>query len=159
ATINADGDPTTNTGRFDIRATQVSGANVAKLDLAGFTLTKIGTSFFGLVATDVTPGNIVANAGVLQIESTSNVLGGPGSGTITYNNDGTWASFFANTGTITRPMVMNGAINIGNASNTGAVVGSPIQLNGNPTIMPRNANGTGDLTLSGNITETGGSRI
>ena len=158
ATINTIGDATAANapGRIDIRATQVAGANVAILDLAGFTLTKNGTSFFGIVNTDVTPGNIVVNSGIFQIETTSNVPGGAFSGTITYN-DGTYASFFGNTGDVSRSMIINGNVNMGTAQNSVSTIASNITLNGALTVIPRNANGTGTLTLTGNIAETGGS--
>ncbi len=159
ATINAAGDSTATgaPGRIDFRANQVAGANVAVLDLAGFTLTKAGTSYFGIVNTDVTPGNIVVNGGIFQIETGSNVPGGAGSGSITYN-DGTYASFFTNTGDVSRPMTINGNVNMGTAANTVATIASNITLNGAVIIVPRNGNGTGTLTLTGNITETGGPR-
>ena len=66
------------TGRFDIRG------DGSTLDLAGFTLTKVGTNQFTVVDTTVTNGNIVVNGGVFAIEAASSVLENAAD-TITYN--------------------------------------------------------------------------
>lgn len=142
--------------RFDIRAPQAAGVNTAQLDLQGFTLSKNGTFFFPLVATDVTDGNIVVNGGTFSIETSTNVPAG--TGTITFNNGTTW-SFFGFTGTLARPITINGAVTVGNNNNSvTAPVTSPITLNGDLTATAVNANGTGTVVLNGNITETGGPR-
>ena len=56
-------------------------------------------------------------------------------------------------------MIINGAVTMGNASATAqpSTVGSNIRLNGDLTVTNLN-NSTGDLTLDGIISETGGSR-
>jgi autotransporter-associated beta strand protein len=146
------------TTRFDIRAGQVGGVNVAALDLAGHTLTKSGPFFFALVATDVSDGDIVVNGGTLNIESTTSIPDFGTGKTITFNA-GTTAQFFANTpnpSTVVRQMVFNGSgIQIGNSSGGASLIGSPMLLNGDITLT--SLSGTpGPLTLTGNITETGG---
>jgi autotransporter-associated beta strand protein len=132
--------------RFDIRANG-GGEN---LDLAGFTLTKVGSGTFGIVNANVTSGNIVVNQGGLQIEGGSGIV--QGTGTITYNS-GTNAVFYQSVaGNVTRPMVWNGITVDTLAQNSG--VGSNITLGGDATFVA-----TGNtLTLTCNISETGGAR-
>jgi autotransporter-associated beta strand protein len=139
--------------RFDIRAPQVGGVNTAQLDLQGHTLTKNGTFFFPLVATDVTDGNIVVNGGTFSFETTTNVPAG--TGTITFNTGTTW-SFFGFTGTLARPVVVNGAVTVGPNNNAVSTAASPITLNGDLTASALNANSTGTVVLNGVISETGG---
>jgi fibronectin-binding autotransporter adhesin len=138
------------TGRFDIRG------GGSSLDLGGHTLTKTGTNQFTLVATAVTEGNIVVNQGIFAIETTSSIPNNATGSTITYNA-GTTAQFFNLSGNITRPMVFNGGVTMGNASAQISTVGSDMLLNGDLTFT--NLNGSaGALTLNGNLTETGGAR-
>ena len=73
-------------------------------------------------------------------------------------NDGSTLQFSGNTGTVTRPIVLNGAVTVGNGGNNVAIIGSNITMNGTTTFTATNANGTGILTLNGSIGETGGSR-
>jgi autotransporter-associated beta strand protein len=138
------------TGRLDIRA------DTSTLDLAGFTLTKVGSGQFTLVGTTVSHGNIVVNGGTFAIETTSSLSSTGSTGTITYN-PGSTAQFFSLTGDVTRPMIFNGGNTIGNASAPDSTVASPITLAGDVTFTNLN-NSTGALTLTGNITETGGPR-
>src|SRR5206468_3633984 len=114
--------------RFDVRAAQVGGVNVANLNLNGHTLTKAGGFQFVVVATNVGDGNIVVNAGTLSLETTTSVPNNNNGTSITYNT-GTTAQFFesvANTLAITRPMVVNGVVTFGNNSNVAANVDSNI---------------------------------
>jgi autotransporter-associated beta strand protein len=156
--------------RFDIHAPLVGTANGGQLDLNGKTLTKIGTNVFGIVNADVTAGDIVVGVGgqnpvpggTLSIEGTSNVLAvtNPTTNqpsTITIN-DGSTLQFSGNTGIVTRPIVLNGAVTVGNNGNNVAIIGSNITMNGTTTFTATNANGTGVLVLNGNIGESGGSR-
>ncbi len=107
---------------------ETNGANISTLDLQGF-----------------------------SVESTT-VMGG--TNTVTYN-DGTTAQFFSNTATpstITRPMILNGAVRMGsNSTGNNTVVGSNILLNGGVTVGISN-NVTSVFTLTGTISETGGAR-
>ncbi|HWB06318.1 MAG TPA: autotransporter-associated beta strand repeat-containing protein [Verrucomicrobiales bacterium] len=127
------------TGRFDIR----SNGGGELLDLGGFTLTKIGTNQFSVVGVNVTSGNMVANQGVLSLETTSIIQG---TGTITYN-PGTVAQFFQTAnGNITRPMVMNGnAVDPAGQTNT---INSPVTTSGNVTFQ-----GTGTMNMAGSFTQ------
>ena len=143
--------------RFDVRGTN------ATLDLAGHTLTKIGTNQFSIVGTTVSDGNIVVNQGLLSIESTT-AIADFGTGTSITYNAGTTAQFFSNTATVstvTRRMVFNGSgIQVGSDSNNNnSIIGSPMTLNGDVSFVALgNTNNTSTLTLTGNLTETGGSR-
>ena len=139
------------TGRFDIRG------DGSALNLADFTLTKVGTNQFTIVNTSVTGGNIVVDGGVFAIEGTSSVLENANN-TITYNA-GTTAQFFdLQPGALSRPLVFNGNGSFtGNASGTASTVNSNIRLNGNVTVTNLN-NSTGALNLEGVISETGGPR-
>ena len=146
-------------GRFDIRAVAVSGVNQASLDLAGHTLTKEGSFFFALVGVDVSDGDIVVNAGTLNLESTT-TLPDLGTGRKITFNAGTNLQLFATVApsTILRPMIFNGGgIQIGNSSAGASAVASPMTLNGDVTLTALSAT-PGALTLAGNITEIGGSR-
>jgi autotransporter-associated beta strand protein len=106
-----------------------------------------------LVATDVTDGNIVVNGGTMSFETTTNVPAGTGA--ITFNTGTTW-SFFGFTGTLARPVVVNGAVTVGPNNNAVSIAVSPITLNGDLTATALNANGTGTVALNGPIGETGG---
>jgi fibronectin-binding autotransporter adhesin len=138
------------TGRFDIRG------DTSVLDLASFTLTKVGPNQFSLVGTTVSNGNIVVNEGVFAIETISSLSSLGSMGTITYN-PGATAQFFNLTGDVSRPMIFNGGNTIGNASAQDSTVGSNITLAGNVTFTNLN-NSTGALTMTGNLSETGGPR-
>jgi fibronectin-binding autotransporter adhesin len=140
--------------RWDFRG------NTPNLDLAGFTLNKIGANQISLVAATVTDGNIVVDQGTFSIETTSTVAAGTGS--ITYNAN-TNAQFFNNTGNVARQMIINAAgVSMGNGGTGTATINSPIELRATLILAPMN-NGAVDngqanrpLTLGGNITESGG---
>jgi fibronectin-binding autotransporter adhesin len=158
--------------RFDIRAGQVAGVNTAQLDLAGFTLTKMGTNHFGIVNGDVTAGDIVVNEGIFAFESATKVLAAnkPNSqpSTITYNASalptGTTFQVFggsANQMTITRPIIVNTNANndpvfFRNNNAQESTVASPVTMNSN---IEFNANAAGSLLrFTGDFTEQGGPR-
>jgi autotransporter-associated beta strand protein len=147
------------TTRFDIRAAQVGGLNVAALDLAGHTLTKNGPFFLALVATDVSDGDIVVNGGTLNIESTTSIPDFGTNKSITFNA-GTNLQFFNNSpnpSTVMRPIAFNGSgIQIGNSSTQASLIGSPMLLKGDVTLTALIIAAPGTLTLTGNITESGG---
>jgi fibronectin-binding autotransporter adhesin len=139
-----------NNGRFDVRLTGTLTAGQKHLDLAGFTLTKIGTNQFSVVNGDISDGNVIVNQGTFGIETTSIATG---AGTITVNPNGRLA-FFANTGSVTRSIVVNGGI-IGDLFGGGnGTIASPINFTGatNPTFT---SNSTGAINFTGAITTTG----
>ncbi|HLX63441.1 MAG TPA: autotransporter-associated beta strand repeat-containing protein [Planctomycetota bacterium] len=133
------------TGRWDLRG------GAPQLDLAGFTLTKVGNAQLSLVGTTVTDGNIVTNQGTTSIEAGSVVTG---NGTLTWN-DGTIFQLYQAI-TMTRPIVFNGNVTWNNDNTAAVTVGSPITLQGELTFGEANANGVDSLTLTGNLTEAGG---
>ena len=89
------------TGRFDIRG------GTPVLNLNGHTLTKIGTNQFSLVGVTVNGGNVVVNQGVFSIEAATIIDNTVPTDTITVNRKPR-CSFLPNTGTVSRPIVMNG---------------------------------------------------
>ncbi|HZJ15310.1 MAG TPA: autotransporter-associated beta strand repeat-containing protein, partial [Chthoniobacteraceae bacterium] len=98
-----------------------------------------------------------------SIETVTNIPDFGTGSTITFNA-GTTAQFFSNTAdpsTVLRPMVFNGAgIQIGSASNNNnSFIGSPMLLKGDVTVAALgNTNNTSTLTLTGDISESGGAR-
>jgi fibronectin-binding autotransporter adhesin len=133
------------------------------LDLAGHTLTKLGANQFSLVGTDVSDGNIVVNGGIFSIETVTNIPDFQTGTNITFNA-GTTFQVFSNTAdpsAVLRPIIFNGAgTQIGSGSNNNnSFIGSPMFLNGDVTVTAlNNANNTSTLTLTGNISESGGAR-
>ena len=155
------------TTRWDIRSAQVNGLNVGKLDLEGHTFTKLGAGQISVVATDITSGNIVVNAGsVLAANGTPTTIGTLSlesststgtqfpstpdlTGTITYNS-GAQAAFFQNPG-----LAASTTANAANASLEISAITWPMTFNGNNTIG--NGGGTvaiidSNATLNGNVT-------
>jgi autotransporter-associated beta strand protein len=138
-------------GRFDVRAPSGSPGS-AVLDLAGFTLTKVGTGMFALVRADATSGDILVTEGILNIEQSSNV---PAGGTITYQA-GTTAQFNNPTGNVSRNMVMNGNT-VFDANQTAAPnIASPISFGASTTF---NIAASSGFTFSGGISESSQSGI
>jgi autotransporter-associated beta strand protein len=131
-------------GRIDMR----NGA--ARLDLAGYTLTKTGTNQVSVVGGTLTDGNVVVNQGEFDIQTSTNAVAG--SGSLTFNA-GTTFGLWNNSGTVTRNVILNGAT-IFNASGT-STVGSNITMGGNNVV---NSPAGTVLNLTGNISETGGAR-
>ena len=152
------------TGIVDLRDTTDDNSNSAKLDLAGFTLTKVGTNQFSVVHTDVTPGDIVVNAGSFSIEGSSNVPAAlkpdnVTSYTITFNAGTSLFTFLqsaADNFNLSRKLVMNDAVTIRNNSSLTMTIASPISMNGNITLTG-NAAASG-LIFTGDINEAGGPR-
>lgn len=155
------------TARFDVRATQVNGFNVAKLNLNGNTLTKLGPNQVSIVSTDISTGSIVVNGGsivaangtltttgVLSLEaSTSTGVQGPNSpdlsGNITYNT-GANAAFFQNPG-----LAASTTANAANGSLEITAITWPMTFNGNNTIGNGGATVAiidSNATLNGNVT-------
>ena len=140
------------TGRFDIRG------GTPVLNLNGHTLTKIGTNQFSIVGAAVNSGNIVVNQGTLSIETATSIDNTVPTDTITVNTGAT-LQFFANSGTVSRPIVINGdnvTINDGSGAAAVSTIASPITAKGNLTFTGGNA--TANLIMNGAITESGGAR-
>ncbi len=129
--LTADASVGGNGARWDIRQPAANGGEF--LDLAGNTLTKTGTGEFHLVGVNVTDGNMIADSGILAIETTSLVQG---TGTITYNGGvgtNTTAAFYQNpNGSVTRSMVMNGTLGPVTVESYGQnnTVNSPVSASG-----------------------------
>jgi fibronectin-binding autotransporter adhesin len=169
--VTLTGNATVNSqARFDIRAGQSGGQNVATLDLAGHTLTKIGTGQFSLVGVDVTAGDIVVNAGLFATETTTSIPAAlkPDTSpyTITVNEGATWQVFGTGGNTnqlnVSRQVVINSTpetfTTIRNNSDDNVRIDSPIRLNGNLSIIGLNDVDDGEIEFTGTITETGGAR-
>ncbi len=134
------------TGRFDIRGPSTT------LNLNGFTLTKNGTNFVALANTAVNNGNIVVSQGTLELNAATSVAIN-GADTITISPNAT-LQFFALTGSVARPIVVNGPATISDGSGAGvnSSVASNITLAGDVTLNGGNA--TANLTLNGTLTES-----
>ena len=139
-------------GRFDLRDPTDDNSNSAQLDLAGFTLTKVGANQVSLVHTDVTPGDIVVNSGILSIEGSSNVPAAlkPDNVTpysITFNSGTTLQTFLQTAPdnfNLSRKLVMNDAVTIRNSGSLPMTIASPISMNGNITL-------TANVAASGSL--------
>ena len=144
-TLNADAS-VGGTGRMDIRG------GTPTLTLNNHTLTKTGTGQFSLVGAAVDAGNFQVNQGTLSIEAAANV---DTNGTITLAA-GTTLQFYANTGTVTRPITATGAATLLDNSAAGVIstIGSTVTFGGNLTLS--DANATATLVLNGALNETGG---
>lgn len=134
--------------RFDIRA-----GTTPTLDLAGNTLTKVGTNQFSVVGGTISNGNITVNGGIFGVE-TSTLL--QGTGTVTVNAAGS-LGFWANpVGNVTRPITSNNGtlINLGSGgtvnSAIGIVGGTTIATGGVTTTFVGNITGSGPLNYTGN---------
>jgi autotransporter-associated beta strand protein len=132
-------------GRWDIRA-----GDTATLDLAGYKLTKTGANYIGVVASNITSGDIDVNQGTLAI-STSSTL--QGTGTVTVNAGGTLELGFGTAAAnISRDLVLNGGLLLGAGTASGA--NSDISLSANSSV----GGSAGALTLGGSISESGGAQ-
>ncbi len=142
-------------GRLDIRG------GTPVLTLGNFTLTKVGSGQFSVVGGQITQGNIVINAGTFSIEAGANVIN-DGADSIQVGSGSTAATlqFFQNTGTVTRPITVTGtAVTINDASgaNSTSTIDSNIALTGGNLTL-NDANATANLVLTGQITQSGGTR-
>jgi len=133
--------------RFDVRTSSYGGL----LDLGGYTLTKIGAGYFGVVNSLVTDGNIIMNGGYFRPEGSTIITGT--TGRITFN-PGTYLSIYNMTAAnqITRPITINNAT-ITFENNNATRLDAPITLVSNLFV-----NGGGSAgTIYGNIVESNGS--
>ena len=138
-------------GRFDVRSPTAT-PTAAQLDLAGFTLTKVGTGTFGLVRADATPGNIHIVGGILNIEASSNITG---AGTITIDA-GTTGQFNNYTGTTSRDIALNGGTLTDVTQTAATTVASNINLGAASTL---NAISPGGLMFTGVISGAVGAGV
>jgi fibronectin-binding autotransporter adhesin len=145
------------TARFDIRG------GIPLLDLNGHTLRKRGTNQFTLVAATVQDGGtIIVEEGLFAVETTSTTNG---SGSVIIE-PGAYGGFYQNVppegGGVTWPYTLREGSAIGNAGAALATIPAPIVLEGNAQLVGFNASAPDPtfnrpLTLTGSITESGGS--
>lgn len=139
------------TGNWGLVGTGTAGTS--SLDLAGFTLTKIGTNTITLTSTSVTDGDIIINQGTLGVSLGAVIAG---TGTITVNTGGTFASGQSGlANTVTRSIVLVG----GTLANTqNSTVAAPITLAAGTTSAINNPaanyNVTGPISGAGNLAIT-----
>jgi fibronectin-binding autotransporter adhesin len=172
------GDATVGGSRIDIGRDGDGGVAPTRrdvLDLAGHTLTinmnGAAQPVFGIeglngkgnsVGTTVTSGNIDVVGGSLDIE-TNTVVQNDGTSTITFESGANLELFETSGTSLNRAMVFKGNNVIGGGANlTNAVLGSNVTLNGNISFETDvsgglQAGGTANLTITGNIVESGGS--
>jgi fibronectin-binding autotransporter adhesin len=134
-------------GRFDIRA----GTGAAVLDLNGFTLTKIGASAVPVVGGTMTDGNVIVDAGLFGLETSTSAVAGTGTVTV---NSGASLGLFQNTGSILRPIILNAGSTLNEQSSLTSTLNAPITLGGAATITVGNA--AANLVLTGVIGDGGG---
>ncbi|WP_367874223.1 beta strand repeat-containing protein [Luteolibacter sp. Populi] len=145
------------TARFDIRG------GTPVLDLNGHTLRKRGTNQFTLVGATVEDGGtIIVEQGLFAIETTGTTNG---SGSVIIE-PGAYGGFYQNVppvdGGVTWPYTLREGAAIGNAGAGLATIPAPIILEGNALLVGFNASAPDPtfnrpLTLTGDITESGGS--
>jgi fibronectin-binding autotransporter adhesin len=126
------------------------------LNLAGFTLTKTGSNEVDLLNTNVTDGNIVVHLGTLGVFQGTSLLD-YGSGATVQVDSGAMLELIRNaTGTITRPIVMNGGTlrTTNGGSGTGVTIGSNITFAASTTSTLL-ADQSSGLTLSGSLSGAG----
>ena len=135
-------------GRWDIRT---GGTATGRLFQNGFTITKTSANQISLVGVNVIGGgDININQGVFAVE-TSTILGG--SGTVNVNTGGSF-NFWANNGSMTRAVNMNGGgMNHPNTTATATYAGNVALSATNTNITQA---GTGNLIFTGSVSGSGG---
>lgn len=132
--------------RWDMRGTGNA------LDMAGFSLTKVGGNQITLVGTTVNnPGGIVVNNGMLSLETSCN-LNGSSANTLTVNNGGA-VNFYQSSVAPAWTLVLNSGSTFSATSGNGAQnhwIG-PVTLNGAATL---NSDG-GHIYVDGEISGVG----
>lgn len=151
------------TGRWDVRT-----GEMPTIDLAGFTLTKVGTNQISFVGRDLittapaepdttitavmTAGNLVINEGVFAIENTASA---DASGSITINSPGIFGLWANKPNRVTRPIISNN----GTIQNLGsdATLNSPVVIAGNALNITGTASThmAGIISGAGNLLKTG----
>ncbi len=165
AAVGGPGNPagTNNPGCFDVRG------GVAQLNLAGFTLIKVGTNQFTLVAATVGPGyiNVATPApgsirNMLSIETTTSIAAGidPNTSqpyTVTYNDNTNLQMFNLTSTNVTRQFIFNGDVLVSNNSAQVSTLVAPILLNSGSTLRtgPSLGGGNNAFVLSGLISGAG----
>jgi len=142
--------------RWDLRAPGGDSANPAAASLStsgnGYSLTKVGTNFVGIVSVTVDPalGNINVQGGTLDFEGNTTCMGNPNSALTVYTN-ATLEFYNLLYGTnLNKVVTLNAGATIQNGTGANIFLG-PISLNGNNTF---NIGGT-SLTLSNNLSGSG----
>lgn len=135
------------TGRMDLRNTSPT------LNLAGFTLTKTGTNYIGLVGVVTTPGagNIVINQGEISAQTTT-TLGGDSTNTVTVNNGGTMGMWQSSVPHLWKLNLNSGGTLRAQSSSAAGQNqwNGPVEISGDATLLAE-----GVMTLGGSLTGTG----
>ena len=135
------------TGRFDLRN------NTPTLNLAGFTLTKTGANYLGLVGVTTTPGagNIVINQGEISAQTTT-TLAGDSTNTVTVNNGGTMGMWQSTVPHLWKLNLNSGGTLRAQSSTVGTQNqwNGPVEISGDATFFAE-----GFMTLGGALTGTG----
>lgn len=152
--------------RWDLRAPGGDSADPTAASLStsgnGYSLTKVGTNFVGIVSVTVDSklGNINIQGGTLDFEGNTTCMGNPNSTLTVYTN--ATLEFYNDTyGTnLNKVVVLNAGATIQNGTGANTFLG-PISLNGNDTF---NIGGTSltlsnNLSGSGNLIKTGGGSL
>jgi autotransporter-associated beta strand protein len=135
--------------RFDIR----NGTPV--LNLNSNTLTKTGPGQFSLVGAAVNAGNIVVNGGTLSLEGATTIPDNADGRSITVNSNATLQFLGIGGGSISRQINLVGSSITINDAGTSPTVDSNISLQSNIVV---NGPAADNLTLNGNVVESGGAR-
>ena len=126
--------------------------NTPTLDMGGFTLTKTGANYLGLVGVAISnSGGVVVNQGELNLTFGSS-FGGPGAtNTVTVNNGGT-LGFYQSSAIHGSALVLNNGAVLRGESGTGAqnTWAGSVTLSGNVTLKA-----DGILNITGMMTESG----
>ncbi|MBN8456962.1 MAG: autotransporter-associated beta strand repeat-containing protein [Verrucomicrobia bacterium] len=136
------------TGRWDLRN------STPTLDMGGFTLTKSGANYVGLVAVAVSnPGNIDVTGGTFSVQ-TSTSMGGTSANTITVRNGAILTSWQAANSIAWSLDLRNGATlrSESAATATNNTWAGPVTLENSGTVT---IDAVGSMTIAGNISGTG----
>ncbi|BCX49021.1 hypothetical protein HAHE_29290 [Haloferula helveola] len=151
------------TGRFDIGLNGVDPPSTVILDLAGFTLTRTGSSQTQIKGGTVSAGNLDIVSGVIGLEGGVTLAGG-GMGTITVRNGGelrVYRGLNAVLSTIERDIIFEGGAlfqwtGVNSAEAVDETIGAPVTLTGDAEIEIDGGAGS-VLEFSNAISESGGS--
>lgn len=137
-------------GRFDLRSLQ-SGVGET-LDLAGHTLTKVGSNQVSIVSIPITTGNIVVNEGTFSIEAATSFNA---ASTMTVNRDATFGIWNNTSGAQTASLTVNagGIVAEMGSGSTTSTLSTPIAFAGDGTLRVAGTNTR--LNLNGGISGNG----